>query len=113
MRRSVMAMLLGALLATRVPLHAQAVAPSRRLVLLHANVIDGTGAAPLRDVSIVIAGGRIVSIGTPGATGADTIDVGGRWVVPGLPVRNTSSPSSGPSLNGKWKALVSAGLPST
>jgi imidazolonepropionase-like amidohydrolase len=84
MRRSVMAMLLGALLATSVSLHAQAVAPSRRLVLLHANVIDGTGAAPLRDVSIVIAGGRIVSIGTPGATGADTVDVGGRWVVPGL-----------------------------
>ncbi|MCC7051845.1 MAG: amidohydrolase family protein [Gemmatimonadaceae bacterium] len=62
-------------------------APARRLVLLHANVIDGTGTAPLRDATIVISGGRIASIGSAPvsvAGAADTIDIGGRWVVPGL-----------------------------
>lgn len=64
---------------------AQSAAPSaRRLVLLHANVIDGTGAAPQRNVSLVLDGGRIVSIGTAPASGVDTIDLAGRWVVPGM-----------------------------
>ena len=65
-------------------LFAQQAPAARRLVLLHANVIDGTGAAPLRDVSVVMEGGRIVSIGVGAATGADTIDLAGRWVVPGM-----------------------------
>jgi imidazolonepropionase-like amidohydrolase len=61
----------------------QSAAP-RRLVLLHANVIDGTGAAPLRDATLVLDNGKITFVGTGPATGTDTIDVGGRWVVPGL-----------------------------
>jgi imidazolonepropionase-like amidohydrolase len=65
-------------------LTAQQAPAARRLVLLHANVIDGTGAAPQRDVSVVIDGGRIVSIGPGAVSGADTIDLAGRWVVPGF-----------------------------
>ena len=65
-------------------LSAAQAAPSRLLVLTHANVIDGTGAAPKRDVSIVMDGSRIVSIGNPPAGVSDQIDLGGRWVVPGL-----------------------------
>ena len=65
-------------------LSAAQAAPSRLLVLTHANVIDGTGAAPLRDVSIVMDGGRIVRIGNPPAGVTDQIDLGGRWVVPGM-----------------------------
>ncbi len=67
-------------------LDAQTPTPARRLVLVHANVIDGTGAAPFRDVTVVAEGGRIVSIGAAGAVGpaGDTINVGGRWVVPGM-----------------------------
>lgn len=70
--------------AAAASLDAQPATPPRRLVLLHANVIDGTGAAPQRNVSIVIDGRRITSIGTAPASGADTIDLGGRWVVPGM-----------------------------
>jgi imidazolonepropionase-like amidohydrolase len=79
------AMVVGALPGVAQPTPSQAAA--RRLVLLHANVIDGTGAAPMRDVTIVIDGARVTSIGagpatTPGTS--ETIDLGGRWVVPGL-----------------------------
>ncbi len=76
---------LAALLATLTTgRSATAQAAPRRLVLLHANVIDGTGAPPQRNVSIVIDGGRITSIGATAAAGADTIDVGNRWVIPGM-----------------------------
>jgi imidazolonepropionase-like amidohydrolase len=57
------------------------------LVLTHANVIDGVRQTPLRDVNIVIRGGRIESIGAaplPGGAGIQTIDLHGRWVLPGL-----------------------------
>lgn len=79
---AVVAGLLPAAVAAQPVTPAQA--PMRRLVLLHANVIDGTGAAPQRNVSIVIDGGTIVSVGAAAVSGADTIDLAGRWVVPGL-----------------------------
>jgi imidazolonepropionase-like amidohydrolase len=62
---------------------AQPTTPASRLILTHANLIDGTGAAPQRDVTIAISGGRITAIGRTTLTG-DTIDLAGRWVVPGL-----------------------------
>jgi len=80
--RSILALLTMA--AAAASLHAQSATPARRLILLHANVIDGTGAPPQRNVSIVIDGNRITSIGSATASGMDTIDIGGRWVVPGL-----------------------------
>ena len=61
--------------------------PPGRLVLAHANVIDGRGAEPRRDVSVVIEGGKIASIldaSRPHPPGASVIDVGGHWVMPGL-----------------------------
>ena len=78
---------LAALLAAAVPataLHAQE--PVRPVVLLHANVIDGVSAQPLRDVTLVLAGGRIAAIGANAARPADAtvIDLHGRWVLPGL-----------------------------
>ena len=65
---------------------AQTAPVAGRLVLLHANVIDGTGAVPQRNVTIVLDAGKVTSIGGSEATGgaADTIDIAGRWVVPGL-----------------------------
>lgn len=66
---------------------AQPTAVARPLVLVHAHLIDGTGAAPQRDVTIVVEGGRIARIGAdpqPVRGAADTIDVAGRWVLPGL-----------------------------
>ena len=38
-------------------------ASAQTIALSHATVIDGTGAAPLRDATIVISGGRIAAIG--------------------------------------------------
>jgi imidazolonepropionase-like amidohydrolase len=58
------------------------------VALTHVRVIDGTGAAPLEDQTIVIANGRIASIGpSVGAAvpaGAEVKDFSGRSVLPGL-----------------------------
>ena len=58
------------------------------IALTHVRVIDGTGAAPLEDQTIVIADGKIQSV-APGATaaapaGALTLDLKGYTVLPGL-----------------------------
>jgi hypothetical protein len=67
-------------------LSAQNQAPPA-IVLQHANVIDGVSSQPVLDVTIVLRDGKIASIGAlspNGLTGAHIIDVGGRWVLPGL-----------------------------
>ncbi|HEY1403668.1 MAG TPA: amidohydrolase family protein [Pyrinomonadaceae bacterium] len=58
------------------------------VVLKHARVIDGTGAAPLEDQTIVISGGKIQSI-EAGATaktpaGAQVLELAGYTILPGL-----------------------------
>jgi imidazolonepropionase-like amidohydrolase len=72
--------------ATPALLAAQRAVP-RTLVVRGANLIDGTGAAPRRNVSLVLEGGRVARIvdgRAPVPPGADSVDVAGRWVVPGL-----------------------------
>jgi enamidase len=58
------------------------------VALTHARVIDGTGAAPREEHTIVIRGGNIVAMGpsasTPAPDGATTIDLTGKSVIPGL-----------------------------
>jgi imidazolonepropionase-like amidohydrolase len=56
--------------------------------IIHANLIDGTGAPPQRDVTIVMEGGRVAAIG-PSAqvavpAGAAVVDAAGKFVVPGI-----------------------------
>ena len=57
-------------------------------VLRHVRVIDGTGAPPRADQSVVVAGGIIRAVGdaatTPVPTGARVFDLAGRAVLPGL-----------------------------
>src|ERR1700676_2578798 len=57
-------------------------------VLNNAQLIDGTGAAPLKDATIVIDGERIAAIDTRTQAdfpaGAEVIDCGGMTVLPGL-----------------------------
>jgi imidazolonepropionase-like amidohydrolase len=50
-----------------------------------ATVIDGTGAAPLRNATVVMRNGRIACVGQC-EVGADvhTIDARGKWIIPGL-----------------------------
>lgn len=61
---------------------------SPSVVLRHVRVIDGTGAPAADDQAIVIADGKIQSITADGAAkvppGAQTIDLAGRTVMPGL-----------------------------
>jgi imidazolonepropionase-like amidohydrolase len=61
-------------------------APS--IALTHVRVIDGTGAAPKADQTIVIANGRIQTVGSAGSVtdpaGARVVELAGHTVVPGF-----------------------------
>src|SRR6476661_3117067 len=56
--------------------------------LTHARVIDGTGAAPRTDQTLIIRDGMIERIGpsasTPVPAGVQSIDLAGKSVMPGL-----------------------------
>lgn len=58
------------------------------VALTHARVIDGTGAAPTDDQTIVIRDGHIADLGPSASvsvpSGATTIDLTGKSVIPGL-----------------------------
>lgn len=58
------------------------------VVLQHVRVIDGTGAAPAEDQTVVITNDKIQSIGPAGSTavpaGAHVMDLSGRSVMPGM-----------------------------
>jgi imidazolonepropionase-like amidohydrolase len=58
------------------------------LALTHANLIDGTGAPPKSDQTIVIRNGRIAEVGPAGSVripdGVRTMDLTGHTVIPGL-----------------------------
>ena len=80
MRRIIALIILGALLSLADSAAAQTTA------LTHATVIDGTGAAPQSDVTIVMENGRIREMGpaskvSPPA-GATVLDLTGKFIVP-------------------------------
>jgi imidazolonepropionase-like amidohydrolase len=56
------------------------------LILVNGTVIDGTGAAPVKNATVVIRNGYIASIGTkpPAPSAAQIIDVEGRTILPGF-----------------------------
>jgi imidazolonepropionase-like amidohydrolase len=58
------------------------------VLLEHATVIDGTGAAPLGDSAVLIRDGRIVAVGHDGGiavpAGTKTVDLTGLTILPGL-----------------------------
>lgn len=50
-----------------------------------ANVWNGTGAAPLRNATLVVRDGRVESVSRDAAPeGAETVDLEGAWVIPGF-----------------------------
>jgi imidazolonepropionase-like amidohydrolase len=57
-----------------------------QILLTHVRIIDGTGAAPLEDQSILIENGKITSISkeTTAAPNVAVIDLHGHTVIPGL-----------------------------
>lgn len=64
------------------------VAPSGSVVISGATLIDGTGAAPLADATVVIVDGVIVEVGPRGSIavpeGASVIDARGKFLLPGF-----------------------------
>lgn len=66
---------------------APRVAPDR-VALVGATVLDGTGAAPVPDATILIEGDSIVAVGPRARVrvpaDAKVIDVAGRWILPGF-----------------------------
>lgn len=67
---------------------AQAADGADITVLAHGTVIDGTGARPRPDTTVVLVGDRIVWAGAhrevPVPAGARVVDVRGKFVIPGL-----------------------------
>jgi imidazolonepropionase-like amidohydrolase len=63
-------------------------APRETIAFVGGTVIDGTGADPLTDATIIVAGDRILQVGPTMQlelpAGTRTVDVSGKWVIPGL-----------------------------
>ena len=77
------------LLATFVVAHAAAQIPAPGVIAFTgARVIDGTGAAPIENATIVVTNGRITAIGPAASVmppaGATTVNVAGKTIIPGL-----------------------------
>ena len=75
-------------------------------ILRAGTLIDGTGAAPVRDVNLVVRDGKIETISTGGATGPTTrdeiIDASGMTVLPGLIDCHDHMALHGYDLAGRW-----------
>jgi imidazolonepropionase-like amidohydrolase len=54
------------------------------LALTHVRIVDGTGAAPREDQTLIVDHGRIASIGGAMPAGARELDLAGHTVIPGL-----------------------------
>jgi imidazolonepropionase-like amidohydrolase len=58
------------------------------IALTHVRVIDGTGAAPRDDQTVIVDHGKIATVGpaaaTPAPAGAQVMDLSGRTVIPGI-----------------------------
>jgi enamidase len=84
---------LAATLALAAPAYAQdldefVAVPGPAVALTHAKVIDGTGAPPRLDQTILIEGERITGVGPSGEVsvpaGATVVDLTGHTLIPGL-----------------------------
>ena len=88
MPRSPRWMILCAAAAVALWVRTAETVQTHRLVLDNVRIIDGSGAAPIENGRIVIEGDRIVRVGPAAATaapaGAETVDLAGRTVMPGL-----------------------------
>lgn len=87
MTRSRLVAALSLLVAT-VGGATHAAGPTAPLALVGATLVDGTGAAPVADATVVVEGRRIACAGPrdrcPVPEGARTIDLAGRWIAPGM-----------------------------
>ena len=81
-------LLLALLAAPRLSAQAPADSTPAPIVLRAARLVDGTGAAPVAKPVVVVAGDRIVAVGTSASVripaGARTIDLGDATLLPGF-----------------------------
>ena len=93
---------------------AQSAPPS--LVLTHANVIDGTSERVIEDATVVVSDGKIERI-EPGPfsppTGAEIIDLDGRYLLPGLIDAHTHISSLGAARRALESGVTTARSAST
>jgi imidazolonepropionase-like amidohydrolase len=85
--------------------------PAPVLVFEHANVIDGVSSAALRDVTVMVADGRVKVVGRESGTisgSMQRIDLAGRWMLPGL-IDAHVHPSSLQSAQNMLKAGITTG----
>lgn len=75
---------LPAVTATPVGLTVPRAVPTGTLALTHARVLTMNGDEALEDVTIVIEGDRITSVGGPVPEGAEVRDLTGKTVMPGI-----------------------------
>ena len=84
--RTLLALALPSLLAAQAPTNPTK--GSGTVALKAARVIDGTGAAPIRNGVVVVTDDRIVSVGAAGSVaipaGARTVDLGNATLLPGF-----------------------------
>lgn len=69
------------------PADASAQQRSGTIAFTHASVIDGVAAEAMRDATVIVSGGKIGRVGGGGMdipSGAQVIDLGGRYLLPGL-----------------------------
>ncbi|MGE5246552.1 MAG: amidohydrolase family protein [Betaproteobacteria bacterium] len=117
---SVRALVVTVLLASAAPLGAQAPRLSQAtrafvsvdapvLALTHVRVVDGTGAPPAADQTVVVRDGLIAAVGPAASVqvpaGARTIDLSGKSLIPGLVMLHEHMfyPAGGP---GAYNELV-------
>ena len=74
---------LAVTLAACSPARPQLTAPSYDVLITNAQIVDGTGSAPVKG-SIAIAGGKVAAVGDVTGTATRTIDAKGRTVSPGF-----------------------------
>lgn len=85
MRKLVTSSVLAVLSVAALGAQRSVVPPQENIALINANVVDVRTGDIARNASVIIRGGRIESVGQPGSvTGVRTIDLRGRYVVPGL-----------------------------
>ena len=76
------------------------------LAIVGGNLIDGTGAPPLQDVTVLVDGERIAEVGprpsVPIPEGAEVLDAAGHTIMPGLIDVHDHLASGGYGLTGRW-----------